>query len=494
MCRLSKIGSRRLLIAICMVLLTTTWAAHAQEADGSESPAEAPTEEQAKEPVTPAEAQTTDDPEVPVDVLSLRLEPLTKDELVVEAEAWLAIAKKKVTELTQAEIEVKKQASAIKKSEEGAEGDSPPEGAADDATESTGEKKKVKQELLDLVTRLREERVASVDRFNAVIDALEAKGGKVDDYRLYVKAVSGVKVDVSDTEAAIATILGWLKSEEGGIRWAINVGKFLAIVVAFVLLGWFLGHVVDKALRAAGATSELLHRFLVRAARRATIIVGIIVGLTALEVNVGPLLAVIGATGFVVGFALQSTLSNFASGLMIMLYRPFDIGDAVDVAGINGKVEGMSLVNTKILTWDNQVMVVPNNSIWGDIITNVTGSATRRVDMVFGIGYDDDIKLANKILEEIASEHPLTLDDPAPTVQLNELGDSSINFICRPWAKTSDYWSVYWDVTRTVKERFDAAGISIPFPQRDIHVHHVASGAPEALAASTGKDSDSTLR
>jgi small conductance mechanosensitive channel len=255
-----------------------------------------------------------------------------------------------------------------------------------------------------------------------------------------------------------------------------------------------LGHAVDKALDVAGATSELLHRFLVRAARRATIIVGIIVGLTALEVNVGPLLAVIGAMGFVVGFALQSTLSNFASGLMIMLYRPFDIGDAVDVAGINGKVESMSLVNTKILTWDNQVMVVPNNSIWSDIITNVTGSETRRVDMVFGIGYDDDIKLAKEILEDIASDHPLTLDDPSPTVQLNELGDSSLNFICRPWAKTSDYWGVYWDVTRTVKERFDAAGISIPFPQRDIHVYQAGQGDPVALSSPSGADPDAGSR
>ena len=124
----------------------------------------------------------------------------------------------------------------------------------------------------------------------------------------------------------------------------------------------------------------------------------------------------------------------------------------------------------RIMTPDNKLMVVPNNSIWGNIITNVTGSKVRRVDLVFGIGYEDDIDKAQQVLEEILSNHPLVLHDPESKVRLHELADSSVNFICRPWVKTDDYWTVYWEVTRNVKERFDAEGISIPFPQRDVHV------------------------
>ena len=170
-------------------------------------------------------------------------------------------------------------------------------------------------------------------------------------------------------------------------------------------------------------------------------------------------------------FALQDTLSNFASGLMIMFYKPFDVDDIVDVSGVGGKVKSMTLVTTTIMTPDNKLMVVPNNSIWGNIITNVTGSRVRRVDLVFGIGYEADIDKAQHVLEDILANHPLVLHEPEPNVRLHELADSSVNFICRPWVKTDDYWTVYWEVTRNVKERFDTEGISIPFPQRDLHVY-----------------------
>ena len=170
-------------------------------------------------------------------------------------------------------------------------------------------------------------------------------------------------------------------------------------------------------------------------------------------------------------FALQDTLSKFASGLMIMFYKPFDVDDIVDVSGVVGKVKSMTLVTTTIMTPENRLMVVPNNSIWGNIITNVTGSRMGRVDLVFGIGYKADIDKAQHVLEDILANHPLVLHEPEPRVRLHELADSSVNFICRPWVKTDDYWTVYWEVTRNVKESFDKEGISIPFPQRDLHVY-----------------------
>jgi small conductance mechanosensitive channel len=161
---------------------------------------------------------------------------------------------------------------------------------------------------------------------------------------------------------------------------------------------------------------------------------------------------------------------------MLLMYRPFDIGDAVEVAGVMGVVDSMSLVSTTINTFDNRLVVIPNNSIWGGVITNITGNDTRRVDMVFGIGYSDDIDKASRILSDVIDSHEKVLRDPAPVIKVHELADSSVNFVARPWAQTADYWDVYWDVTRKVKERFDAEGVSIPFPQRDVHMYQ-ESGA-----------------
>jgi small conductance mechanosensitive channel len=215
-------------------------------------------------------------------------------------------------------------------------------------------------------------------------------------------------------------------------------------------------------------------------------IFGVLVALSQMGISVGPLLAGLGVAGFIVGFALQDTLANFASGLMILFYRPFDVGDLVETGGVFGKVQDMSLVNTTILTVDNQTLVVPNSKIWGDVIKNVTAQNMRRVDMVFGIGYADDIPKAEGILEDIVKRHDKVLEDPAPVVRLHELGESSVNFIVRPWVKRDDYWDVYWDITRAVKMRFDADGVTIPFPQRDVHLYTdeaVALAAPKARDA-----------
>jgi small conductance mechanosensitive channel len=224
--------------------------------------------------------------------------------------------------------------------------------------------------------------------------------------------------------------------------------------------------------RAKLEVSSLARDFIVKSTGRLIMMVGLIIAVAQLGIEVGPLLAGLGIAGFVIGFALQDTLSNFASGLMILVYRPFDVGDAIEAGGVIGAVSQMNLVSTMIMTFDNQLLVVPNNKIWGDVIRNITHQKMRRVDMTFGIGYGDDIAKAERVLAEIVTNHEKVLKDPAPMIRLHELGDSSVNFVVRPWSNTSDYWDVYWDVTREVKHRFDAEGISIPFPQRDVHIHH----------------------
>jgi small conductance mechanosensitive channel len=327
--------------------------------------------------------------------------------------------------------------------------------------------------LLAYLADLRGEQTSLIDRTNLAIEAFELKGGKVEEveeYRQYVTAVAGIEVDVTDLSATWATLTGWLLSEEGGLRWAKNIGLFLAIVFAAMFLARIVGKAIERVMARSSQTSQLLGDFLVVTSRRLVQAIGVLIGLAALEVNVGPLLAVIGAAGFVIAFALQNSLGNFASGILVMVFKPFDVGDVVEIGGVLGTIKSMNLLSVLIHTPDNKAVIIPNNNVWSDSITNVTGTDTRRVDLVFGIGYGDDMEKAQGIMEQVVSEHPLVLKDPEPVVRVHALADSSVNFVCRPWVKTDDYWDVFWDVTRTVKERFDQNGVSIPFPQQDIHV------------------------
>ena len=240
----------------------------------------------------------------------------------------------------------------------------------------------------------------------------------------------------------------------------------------FRILAGILSRLVGKALTAMRRTPELLRDFFVNTVRKVTMVIGLIVALSNVGFSMAPLIAAIGGAAFVIGFALQGTLSNFASGIMLLMYRPYNVGDVVEFGGgTMGTVAGQNLVSTTVKTFDNKIVMIPNNNIWGDVITNATASDKRRVDMVFGIGYSDDIAKSEEVLKKIVGEHSKVLSNPEPIIQVHELGDSSVNFVVRPWVKTADYWNVYWDITRAVKERFDAEGISIPFPQRDVHVY-----------------------
>jgi small conductance mechanosensitive channel len=328
-----------------------------------------------------------------------------------------------------------------------------------------------KTELLATLTELRTDRTALIERFNVVLDELKAKGGDVEEYVKYRDAVAEVIVDVSDTSAAWTFIKGWLASEKGGVKWAMNLSKFVGILALFYLLAILIGKAVQKATASAKNMSQLLKDFMNTFARRSIIAIGLLVAASALNIPITPLIAIITAAGLVIGLALQGTLSNFASGLLLLFYRPFDIGDLIDAGGTTGTVSSMNLMSTIIRTLDNKVKVVPNNSIWGSVITNISRTERRRVDMVFGISYSDPIDRAQAILEEIVKNHPDTLEDPPPVVRVHELGDSSVNFVVRPWVLPAKYWEVYWDVTRKVKEEFDRQGISIPFPQRDVHLY-----------------------
>ncbi|MEM1204554.1 MAG: mechanosensitive ion channel family protein [Acidobacteriota bacterium] len=283
----------------------------------------------------------------------------------------------------------------------------------------------------------------------------------------------GAEVDqLKHTTDWMAQGKDWLIAN--GPAFAVKLVVVVLILLAFSVLAGIARRLVRKILDSPRANfSQLLEDFLVAMTSRLVWILGVLVALGQLGVDIVPLLAGLGVAGFILGFAMQETLSNFAAGLMLLGYQPFDVGDVVTVGGVTGKVMDLSLVSTTILTPDNQRQVVPNSKIWGDVITNVTAEDTRRVDLVFGIGYDDDIEQAERILADILAKHDKVLADPEPVVKLHELADSSVNFVTRPWCKTEDYWDVYWDVTREVKRRFDAEGLSIPYPQQDLHLHRV---------------------
>jgi small conductance mechanosensitive channel len=272
-------------------------------------------------------------------------------------------------------------------------------------------------------------------------------------------------------------LLGWGQKLwdiviENGPGLIFNFILLVIIVFVFYKLANLTQMLIERALdNAELELSQLLRRMIRLLVRNVIIFLGVLIALSQIGISLGPLLAGLGVVGFIVGFALQDTLSNFAAGMLILIYRPFDVDDYIEVSGVTGTVSHMSLVNTTITTLDNQVIVVPNNKIWGDVIKNVTAQTIRRIDMVFGISYADDIPQTEKILQGIMESNESVLDDPEPMVRVQELGDSSVNFAVRPWVKTEDYFETYWSITRAVKMRFDEEGISIPFPQTDVHLY-----------------------
>lgn len=386
---------------------------------------------------------------VPLEHVELYLTPLTRAELAEQAAAVRDLARAKVEDLVKAKVAART-----------AEGE-----AADAARRE--------------VERILAERSELFDRLGQVLAAWEGKGGDADaisEYRQYISAVTTGGVRTTDSMTLLTVAGDWLVSRDGGIALALRAAGLVVAFLVLLILARFVTALVRRALSRVQSLSMLLRSFLAKAAFVATLVVGLLVVLSMMGVHMGPAFAVLGGASFIIAFAMQSTLSNFAAGLMIMIYKPFDVGNYVTVGGESGTVKEVSLVSTTLATPDNQVITVPNSGVWGSVITNVTVNDTRRVDLVFGIAYDDDAGKAVKVMEEVVKAHPLVLEDPAPVIRMHELADSSVNFVCRPWTKTSDYWNVYWDLTQQVKQRFDEEGISIPFPQRDVHLYSHAAG------------------
>jgi len=249
--------------------------------------------------------------------------------------------------------------------------------------------------------------------------------------------------------------------------------RIVAALVIFIVGKWiakWIAATVRKAME-RHKTDPVLVSFLSNMLYYLLIVVVVIAAIGRLGVQTTSLVAVLGAAGLAVGLALQGSLSNFAAGVLIILFRPFKIGDFVEVGGTAGIIEEIGILTTHMRTPDNKAIIVPNSNVMGQNITNFSAKDTRRVDLVFGISYGDDVVKAKAVLTDVVNSHPLVLKDPAPTIGVVALADSSVNFAVRPWVKASDYWTVYFDLHEQVKVRLDKEGITIPFPQRDVHIH-----------------------
>lgn len=251
--------------------------------------------------------------------------------------------------------------------------------------------------------------------------------------------------------------------------------KFVIAIVIFFIGKWLsrlFSNLLKRAMTRAG-TEVTLVSFVGSITYMLLLAFTIVAALGHLGIQTASFVAIIGAAGLAIGLALQGSLANFAAGVMLIVFKPFKVGDYVEAGGTAGTVESIMIFSTKLATPDNKTIYVPNGQVYSDVIINYSEKPTRRIDMVFGCGYGDDVEKAKALLEKIVDDDPRVLADPAPTIALSELADSSVNFVVRPWVKAEDYWATRFDLHEQVKLRFDTEGLSIPYPQRDVHVHEI---------------------
>ena len=253
--------------------------------------------------------------------------------------------------------------------------------------------------------------------------------------------------------------------------WVIKIVIALLIYLIGKWIAKRITNIVKKLMNARDVDPTLVN-FLSNVVYAILLVAVILAALDTLGLPVTSLIAIVGAAGLAVGLALKDSLGNFASGVMLVMFRPFKKGDFVEVAGVAGSVEEIRIFSTTLTTPDNKLIIIPNGQVAAGTITNYSANDQRRVDLVFGVGYDDDLKVTREVLTRLCAEHPKVLDDPETKIFVMNLGDSSVDFAVRPWAKTEDYWAVYSDLLEQAKVELEAAGCNIPYPQTDVHLHH----------------------
>ena len=389
-----------------------------------------------------AAARVTD-PSVTLGELAHLLIPLTKPELAEVTDRWLGNVRAATQEIADLQADIKRNP--------GQSGDP----------------------RFTRLANMVERRAGLLQRFSMAVDSFERKAGdpaRVAELRAYRDAVLFEETAQAGTGALAGALLTWLGRPDGGLALLKRIGIALLALAAIVLVARFARGFVHVWLGRFSSLSRLLQNFIAMMFFWLFIIVGLLLVLASIDVDITPLFALIGGASFILAFAFQDTLGNLASGLMILVNQPFDEGDYIDVGGVSGTVQTVSIVATTIATADNKVIVVPNRNVWGNVIVNASASEIRRVDLVFGASYDDPIQDVLDTINRVVAAHPKILSQPEPQVAADQLAASSVNYVCRPWVKAGDYLEVQWDLIRQVKEAFEARGLTMPYPTQDVRI------------------------
>jgi len=282
------------------------------------------------------------------------------------------------------------------------------------------------------------------------------------------EVTQALATEVDNGRELVNVALRWFA--ENGLAFLVNLLVAVLLLIVGAQAIRLFTNATHKALAKTGRVNALLHNFLCSVVNKAAWVMLLMVVLQRLGVNIAPLIAGLGVTGFILGFAFQESLGNLAAGMMVAINQPFKVGDYVSVGGMEGSVMELNMMATTLATGDNKKVVVPNKVVWGTAITNYTATDKRRVDLGIGIAYGMDIAKAKRIALDVLCAHPLVLKDPVPQVEVLTLGDSAVNLVLRPWSKPKDYWTVYFEAIQAVKEAYDKNGIEIPFPQLEVRM------------------------
>lgn len=444
----SKIRSLFLILLAPLVLAQASPSAaqDAQETNAATAGEVSPAEE-ATSIEDVADGRVTS-PQISTAELSHLLVPLTKSELEDVSRTWFDTVRSKTREIAELQAE---------RARNPQEGDDP---------------------RIARIVELVEERARLLERFTLVLESLERKGGDealVAELKAYRSSILYEETALASTRALVGSFFVWLGRSDGGLAVLQSVLIAVLALAGIVLAARFVRGFARMWIKRFTNISKLLQGFIVGAIFWIFILVGLVVVLSSVNVDITPLFAVIGGASFILAFAFQDTLGNLASGLMIMINQPFDEGDFIEVGGVGGTVKNVSIVGTTIATPDNKIIVVPNKNVWGNVIVNATASDTRRVDLVFSASYDDPIQDVLDVITQEVANHSKVLSEPAADIRATDLAASSVDFVCRPWVKAEDYWDVKTDLTRRVKEAFEREGLSMPYPQQDVHLKGQAS-------------------
>ena len=416
--------------------------------------------------VEPKEAETTEQSSKAIDKATTLLE---KTEVEADGEEKVAGS----PEVVDGEDNLEKKQEQLEKT-------------SDKLEESAEQESELKNQLVATVTEFQSQQTAIIERFSIILDELERKGGKADAYRKYIEAVSTVQIDVKDTEALGVQLTSWLKSEEGGMRWVGNISKFFGILVITIIASQLLAQLTLKLLLRYGDKSQALREFIVILIKRGGVVIGVLLAITSLGVNLGPLLAVAGGLSFVLVFALQSNVGNFASGLTLMFAKPFDVGDEVKIAGVWGWVDAVTLAHTKVKGFGGEILTIPNDLVWGDVIENLSNDQVRTLAFEFRISFDEDLAKVKQLLVEAMESHPGIIQDPAPEVTVSGIEEYYINIEIGGFTKTKIFWNVHHEVLCIIKERLDQEGIKLAaIPTQNISLQETDHAKMRSLLKST---------